>query len=163
MAYCHDIDGFVDAVCEEKEIDKNEYEKVIETDDGKDSLKLVLIFTKFAKQNVGTDNTEAEIDDNEEENFTENSDITYVTKFKDFGVRKVFILAIVPKTPETYRNMRVIIQKTQLNNLDKFLLVADLKLLNIILGLGTHSSRYPCPYGQCFKNKDGKWTKGPSY
>ena len=35
MAFCHDINGFVDAVCEEKLIDKNEYDKVIETDDGK--------------------------------------------------------------------------------------------------------------------------------
>ena len=29
-------------------------------------------------------------DDNEEDDFTEDSDMTYVTKFKDFGVRKVF-------------------------------------------------------------------------
>ena len=86
--------------------------------------------------------------------------MTYATKFKDFGVRKVFILAIVAKAPETYRNMRVIIQKTQLNKLDNFRLVADLKLLNIILGFGTHSSKVPCPYGQCFKNKDGTWYKG---
>ena len=50
MAFCHDINGFVDAVCEEKLIDKNEYDKVIETDDGKDSLKLVLIFTKLQQQ-----------------------------------------------------------------------------------------------------------------
>ena len=50
MAFCYDINGFVDAVCEEKQIDKNEYDKVIETDDGKDSLKLVLIFTKLQQQ-----------------------------------------------------------------------------------------------------------------
>ena len=55
MAFCHDIIGFVDTVCEEKQIDKNEYDKVIETDDEKDSLKMVLIFTKLQQQNVGSD------------------------------------------------------------------------------------------------------------
>ena len=134
---------------------------MIETDDGKDSLKLVLIFTKLQQQNVGTDDINVDNeDDNEEDELNEESDMTYATKFKDFGVRKVFILAIVAKAPETYRNMRVIIQKTQLNKLDNFRLVADLKLLNIILGFGTHSSQVPCPYGQCFKNKDGTWYKG---
>ena len=56
--------------------------------------------------------------------------------------------------------MRTFIRKTKLNELDKFVLVADLKLLNIILGLGIYSSKFPCPYGHCFKNKKGLWVKG---
>ena len=67
MAFCHDINGFVDAVCEEKQIDKNEYDKVIETDDGKDSLKQVLIFTKLQQQNVGTDDINVDNEDDNEE------------------------------------------------------------------------------------------------
>jgi len=38
LAYCHDIESFVDSVCEQKGIDPSEYSKIIETDDGKDSL-----------------------------------------------------------------------------------------------------------------------------
>ena len=126
-----------------------------------EKLKVGIEFHQVTTTNVGTDDINVDNeDDNEEDELNEESDMTYATKFKDFGVRKVFILAIVAKAPETCRNMRVIIQKTQLNKLDNFRLVADLKLLNIILGFGTHSSKVPCPYGQCFKNKDGTWYKG---
>ena len=49
-------------------------------------------------------------------------------KFDDLGVKKVFILAIVAKTPENYENMKTIIQKTKLNTLQNYIMVADLKL-----------------------------------
>ena len=73
---------------------------------------------------------------------------------------KQAILAIVPKVLENHANMKIIIKKTRINELDDFLLVADLKLLNIILGIGVHSSKYPCPYGHCYKAKDGTWIVG---
>ena len=36
MAYCHDIENFVDQACKEKGINREEYDTIIETDDGKD-------------------------------------------------------------------------------------------------------------------------------
>ena len=87
--------------------------------------------------------------------------MTYATKFKDFGVRKVFILAIVAKAPETYRNMRVIIQKTQLNKLDnldlehtvqRFLVLMG-NVLKIRMGHGTRDAIELCkPYWKILLN-----------
>ena len=70
------------------------------------------------------------------------------------------ILPNALKTPENYINMKLMIQKVKLNTLIQYLLVADLKLLNIVCGLGTHSSKYPCPYGQCFRQGNGIWVAG---
>ena len=52
MAFCSDIEGFVDAVCTDKCINKEEYNKVIETDELKGSLKLVLSFPKLTEQTI---------------------------------------------------------------------------------------------------------------
>ena len=50
----------------------------------------------------------------------------------------------------------------KLTNIDKvaFKLSEDLKLINIVLGIGTHSSKHPCPYGECYRDDDGFWVKG---
>ena len=42
----------------------------------------------------------------------------------------------------------------------EYSLSMDLKLTNITIGIGPHSSKYPCPYGECFRNENGEWTKG---
>ena len=44
-----------------------------------------------------------------------------------------------PQNLQIYNNMKILIQKTKLDTLEDHILVADLKLLNIILGLGTDS------------------------
>ena len=39
--------------------------------------------------------------------------------------------------------------------------VVDLKLVNIMVGIGTNSSRYSCAFGECYKDKNtGFWIKG---
>ena len=48
--------------------------------------------------------------------------------------------------------MQVLIELTGLNEI-QFKLSQDIKLINIIIGITTFSSKYPCLYGHCCKDK----------
>ena len=67
------------------------------------------------------------------------------TKFKDSGVKKAFIAAIVPEITENYFNMKKIWINVGMHLFNrKFTIATDLKLCNILLGLMSHSSMHPC-------------------
>ena len=76
--------------------------------------------------------------------------------YKESGVKQSFVLACAEEVPETYENLFQIIQLKEI----KAKFVSDLKLQNILLGLTSNSSKFPCPSGHCFKNCDGTWSKG---
>ena len=57
-----------------------------------------------------------------------------LSKYLNSGVKKLFILALVPCIPERYDNMKTLIQKLGLSNLD-FHVASDLKLDNICAGI----------------------------
>ena len=71
-----------------------------------------------AKENEEVPNGDKE--DEEEVSSLEKS------RFADMGVKKVSILAIAPKTPENYFNMKLMLQKTKLNTLRDYLLYCQL-------------------------------------
>ena len=48
---------------------------------------------------------------------------------------------------------------TKINEVE-YALSVDLKLVNISIGICSHSSKYPCPYGECYKDSRGNWIKG---
>jgi hypothetical protein len=75
------------------------------------------------------------------------------------GPKHGMILAIVSNVHESNCNLNTLIQLIKLNEID-FKLSQDLKLTNIIIGIQSHSSKYPCPYGECFKNLSNEWEKG---
>ena len=52
--------------------------------------------------------------------------------------------------PETYENVKTILDKLNLQSKFEFRLTADLKLDMIMLGLMSNSSSYPCPYCEIF-------------
>ena len=59
------------------------------------------------------------------------------------GPKRSVILAAVSKVKETHHNMKVLMDLTKLNEVE-YSLSMDLKLVNITLGIGSHSSRYAC-------------------
>ena len=67
-----------------------------------------------------------------------------------FGVNRVLVLAYVEGIQETYLNIRKILELLNLKDL-KFKVCADLKIVNIILGLSGHGGKYSCAfcYGEC--------------
>lgn len=69
------------------------------------------------------------------------------TEYLDTGVKKLLILSLAPGVPESYYNMKLILQSLQINFVS-FLSAMDLKLANICAGMQGHSSTHPCIY--CF-------------
>ena len=67
------------------------------------------------------------------------------------GVNRVQILSISTDSDENYEKLKFMLGKLKLEP-GSFLLCADLKVINISLGLQSHSARHPCPY--CL------WVKG---
>ena len=66
-------------------------------------------------------------------------------KFKESGVKKIFLIAIVPNMPENYVNVKKLWINLCLQTLDKrFTVAKDLKLCNILLGMMSHISMHPC-------------------
>ena len=72
-------------------------------------------------------------------------------KFKDYSVKNATIVADV-SAPEAYDTLSTIYNKTNINSLDASKNIGDMKVQNIKTGKGSHSSRYPCIYGDgCIK------------
>ena len=65
----------------------------------------------------------------------------------DSSVKKLFILAIVKGVPETTQNVEQIMSALKMENVEfEFCIATDMKLQNIICGLQSSSSTFPCPY-----------------
>ena len=78
--------------------------------------------------------------------------------FKHHGVKKVTVLAAI-SAPETPDNMKLIFERTQINELDDAIHVEDMKLGNILVAKQNHKAKLPCVVGKCTK-KNGLWIKG---
>ena len=68
-------------------------------------------------------------------------------RFKDSGVKRGFVIGIVPKVSEYYVNVKRLWISIEIQALQKKYTVAtDLKLCNIILGMMSHGSCHPCAW-----------------
>ena len=90
-----------------------------------------------------------------------NSSTTKLDKGKNkvMNSKCSIILAAVSHVKESYHNMGILFKLTNLNDVP-FKLSQDLKLTSIVIGITCHSSKYPCPYGECYKDEYGLWIKG---
>ena len=132
ITYCHDIPGLLAY----KKILEKDYDSegihVVGIDDGKSLLKIVYNWSCLGRQEG---------------------------KEKLTGPKRSLVLAAV-NVPETHWNIHVLMELTKLNEID-FRLSQDLKLINIVIGITSHSSKFPCPYGECFKDEENEhWIKG---
>ena len=59
------------------------------------------------------------------------------------GVNRSIVLAFVEGMKENHKNLRVVIELLQLHKLP-FVVAADLKLLNVLLGLSGHGGKFAC-------------------
>lgn len=63
------------------------------------------------------------------------------------SVKRLILLCVVPKVKESYDNMKLLFDLTQINKIS-FKFVSDFKLLLIVNGQQTATASYPCPF--CF-------------
>ena len=134
VAYCHDVPGLLAfKMLVENPENPDELFNVISADDGKGILKITCNWSCL-KPDEG--------------------------KHKFMSAKRSIILAAVCEVPESYHNMGVLFKLTSLNEVE-YKLSQDLKLSSIVIGITNHSSKYPCPYGECFKDElTGQWVKG---
>ena len=79
---------------------------------------------------------------------------------KSTSVKRCLVVARVDSVPENYTNVTILMSKLNLPALRKdFCVVADLKLVDIMVGIQSTSSMHPCPYCDGYKvDKTGKKT-----
>ena len=91
--------------------------------------------------------------------FTLQRHIAIVHEEKRYKCDECEALAAVKGVPETYNNIKFLYDQLQLDNIEHKL-SEDPKLVNMTAGVGSSSSKFPCPYGYCYKSPTGEWIKG---
>ena len=125
--HCKDVSSLIDAVLEARQINGERAILRIGLDGGGGFLKICLSAFDLAESDRGTDGAK------------------FGKKFKNSGVKKVLILAIVPDIPENYWNLKKLWIESGIHRIERrFVIATDLKLCNILLGLMSHSSLHPC-------------------
>lgn len=72
-------------------------------------------------------------------------------RFRDSGVKKLFIIGLAESTQENYANVSLLWSEIDINN-SRGTMAIDLKLANIVAGIMPHSSLHPCTF--CLANKN---------
>ena len=61
-------------------------------------------------------------------------------KFMNSGIQKILIIAIVEDIPEKYENLRLVLEKLSLEDVNYYI-AFDLKCANILFGLSSHAGK----------------------
>ena len=128
LVYLKDPVAFIEHVIKERGLDKEKVLVRIGLDGGQGSFKVVAsVF-------------ETDYD----------PEITFASKKEGPGNRltgsnRLLVLALAEDLQEQYENMRTIVEKLQLNAIECSF-ACDLKLINCVLGISSHSGKFACPY-----------------
>jgi len=74
---------------------------------------------------------------------------------KNFSVKRLLTIRIIPDFPENYKNMEIIFNKLKIYQV-KFIIATKLKLANIILGLSEHGTVHSCSWCEANSRKRSK-------
>ena len=61
------------------------------------------------------------------------------------GANRLLVMAMAEDMQELYFNLRIVMDKLKLNDID-CCFASDLKLINCLLGISSHSGKHACPY-----------------
>ena len=73
-------------------------------------------------------------------------------KFLKSGVKKIFIIGLVPDVSEDYVNIKRLWVNCDVEHLRNYTVATDLKLCNLLLGMMNHSSCHPCAWCEIANN-----------
>ena len=126
VVYCHDVNGFVLFLAEERNIDLDNYFVRIGMDSGGGSFKVTMNLVR--KHSAPSNPAKKQ-----------------KTDPKDSGEKRLMILALIPKISENYQNMTTVLSFLDLSSLASSIRYAmDLKMIHILLGIQAHGSTFPC-------------------
>lgn len=135
--YCCDVNGLLQRVQAERNLQADDLTVKIGIDGGGGLLKVCLT---VLSSNV----------------HQEHRRMPYIQgpsrDFKETSVKRIFLIAIVPIVYESYRNILQLWVLLKIKDIvtERIIVSADLKLGNVIFGLNAHSSSHPC----CWCNVD---------
>lgn len=135
VVYCTYLQGFIKHIQNQREVSNPFFKLGI--DGGGGFLKICL--------SVQTSSNES----NNSKRSTYDEGIA-AKRFKDSGVKKLFILAIASDSQENYENVSKLWSELCLKSFEGTI-ATDLKLANILAGIMPHSSLYPCTW--CYAKK----------
>ena len=136
VVFCHDLEGLVDLIINERGTSEN-FEIKIGIDGGGSFLKVCLNIVEF---------DEAPKRKHKRGKF---KDGVGASMFKSTSVNKLIIIAIAKDVEETYQNMLKVWNLLKLSDFcsgKKVRFATDLKMSNILLGLMSHASNHPCSW-----------------
>ena len=149
-----DINVIVSLICEKRGLDGNEVVVILGVNGGQHKLIITLAICPSYEKPKTERQKEASIKN----------------RYKSTSTHRVVIGARVDNIPECYYNLKVMLDKLKLNEINQdFKIVCDLKVVDILLGIQSTSSTHCCPYCHGHKvdkngqatNKRGIWVKGP--
>lgn len=135
VVYCNNVEGFIEYIKRSRRGIDDPFLK-FGIDKGKQYLKVCLSIQSNAKSQIASE------EKNKRQSF---KDGVAAKKFKDSGVKKIFIIAAARCAQENYENVLQLWSELKINNF-KGTIATDLKLANIIVGIMSHSSTYPCTW-----------------
>lgn len=131
VTYINDMNAFISAICSKRDHSEENLTLALGIDGGQGKLIITL-----------TVSHEGEGDKAKRKKQTEKR-----KTLKSTGKRRAFVVARVDGVPETYDNLTQLLGTLNLPTLDKdFVVVCDLKVIDILVGLQSTSSRHSCPY-----------------
>ena len=136
VIYCNDVNKLIDQILEVREVDSSNARVKFGIDSGGGYLKFCMsIFQNTSRRMM---NERKVID----------------RGFSDTGVKKIMILALTPNVKETYNNVKILFDLLRVHEIHLHVFYSvDLKMANIICGLQSHSSSYPCVWCRCPKDE----------
>ena len=142
VVYCNDVRGLLEFIKEKRGFHPStEYLLKVGIDAGQGFLKISCTLEKV---------TSDESSPGKKKQRSTYSKGICPEKFKDGGVNKLIVLVMVEHAKESYHNLKSMLDLLQLDMPHK--LCFDLKCGLTCMGLGTATSKYPCPY--CELSKD---------
>lgn len=136
--YCRDIEGFCELVKYTRGYE--DFHLKFGIDGGGGFLKITLSVQKL------------EDDTQQPRRRQRYSDGVAANKMKDTGVKKLFLVGLAPDTQENFENVSTMWSFLKIHEFDGTV-ATDLKLANILIGIMSHSSNYPCTWCMAIKGE----------
>ena len=127
LVFLKDPAAFVDHIVEERGLERDQVMVRVGLDGGQGSFKVVVsIFETGFDPEISFSKSEGP-----------GSRLT--------GSQRILVMALAEDLPESYENMRIIVEVLKLNDL-QCCIASDLKLINALLGISSHSGKFSCCY-----------------
>ena len=121
LVYLEDTEAFITHVIGERDLDEEKVIVRVGLDGGQGSFKVVGSIFETNSHQVDTPGE------------------------KLAGANKLLVFALAEDLSENYHNVRLVVEKLGLANLD-CCFASDLKLINVLLGISSHSGKHGCAY-----------------